>query len=160
MQRGVRLPEKSSKLGCARCFSPHANANGELYGGVLLNKYTRFTRLAKTLCDRDGLLEVSARQKDHKLVTGLSPEYCGAASDRLFEHLGEVSESAVSSLVPISLIEATKGIDIAGQRGDRLSRSPCFLKGFGCDGVEPWSVQQSGQRVDHRQANEFLMRYL
>jgi hypothetical protein len=36
IQRGVRLPKKSSKLGCARCFSLHANANGELRGGFWL----------------------------------------------------------------------------------------------------------------------------
>ena len=78
------------------------------------------------------------------------PENCGAASDRLFEHLGEISESAVSSLVPVSIIEATKGIDIAHERRDRLSRAPCFLKGLGCDSVEPWSVQQSRQPVDPR----------
>ena len=116
----------------------------------MLYKGTRFASLAKTLRDRDGLLEVNARQKDHKLASALSPENCGAASDRLFEHLGEVPEGAVSSLVPISVIEATKGIDIARERGDRLSQAPCFLKGLGCDGVEPWSVQQSSQPVDHR----------
>ena len=120
----------------------------------------RFASLANILRDRDGLLEVNARQKDHKLASALSPENCGAASDRLFEHLGEVSESEVSSLVPVPIIEAAKGIDIAHKRRDWLSQAPCFLKGLGCDGVEPWSIQQPSQPVDHREANEFLMRDL
>jgi len=71
---------------------------------MLVNKCTRFAGLAKTLCDRCSLVEVNAWQKDHKLASALSSQYCGAASDRLFEHLGEISESAVSSLVPILLI--------------------------------------------------------
>ena len=61
-----------------------------------MNKPTRFAGLAKTLCDHCSLVEVNAGQKDHKLVSALSSEYCGAAaSDRLFEHLGEVSQSPV-----------------------------------------------------------------
>jgi hypothetical protein len=80
---------------------------------MLVNKPTRFAGLAKTLCDHCSLVEVNAWQKDHKLVSALSSEYCGAASDRLFDYLGKVFESLVSSLVPISLIEATKGIDVA-----------------------------------------------
>jgi hypothetical protein len=101
------------------------------------NKRTRFASLAKILRDPDGLLEVNGRQNDHKLVSALSPEYRGPASNRLFEHLCEVFESAVGSLVPISIIEVSKGIDIASERGDRLSQALCFLKGRGCDGVEP-----------------------
>ena len=88
---------------------------------MLVNKRTRFTGLAKPLRNRDGRPEVNARQKDYELVSTLSSKYCGAASDQLFKHLGESSESAVSSLVPISIIEASKGIDIAHERGDRLS---------------------------------------
>ena len=80
----------------------------------------------------------------------MSSQYCSAASDQLFEHLGEIFDSAVSSLVPISLIEATKGIDVAQERGDRLSRAPCFLKSLGCDSLEPWSVQQARRSVDPR----------
>jgi hypothetical protein len=93
----------------------------------LLNKCTRFASFANILRDRHGLFEVNARQKDHKLVSALSPENCGAAYNRLFEHLGEVSESAVSSVVPVPIIEATKGIDIAHERRDWLSQAPCFL---------------------------------
>ena len=74
-----------------------------------MDKRTRFAGLAKTLRNRDGHLEVNAGQKDHKLVPAMSPDYRGSASDRLFEHLGENFESAVSSLVSIFLIEATKG---------------------------------------------------
>lgn len=120
MQCRVRSPEKPSEFGCVRCSGPHANANRELRGGILLNKCTRFASLAKTLRDPDGPLEVNARQKDHKLVAALSREYCGAEADRLFEQLGEASESAIPSLVSISTIEATKGIDIANERGYRL----------------------------------------
>jgi hypothetical protein len=83
-----------------------------------VNKCARFAGLAKTLSERHGLPKVNARQKDHKIVSALSPKYCGAASGRL----GEVSESAVSRLVPVSIIEASKGIDIARERGDRLPR--------------------------------------
>jgi len=150
MQRRVRLLKKSSERGCARCFGPHANANCELCGGILPNKCARFAGLAETLCDRDRLLEVNAQQKDRKLVTALSREYCGAEPDRLFEYLGEVSESAIPSLVSIPIIEATKGIDIANECGDRLARALCFRKGLGCDGVEPGSAQQSSQAVNHR----------
>ena len=106
IQRGVRLPKKPSKIGCARCFRPHANADGELRGPVLLNKCTRLTGLANTLGNRDGRLEVNAWQKDHELVSALAANYFETASNRLFEHLGKVFESAVSSLVSVSLIEA------------------------------------------------------
>ena len=78
-----------------------------------MNKRTCFAGLAKTLRNHDSHLEVNAGQKDHKLVPAMSPEYRGSASDRLFDHLGKIFESAVSSLVPIFLIEATKGIDVA-----------------------------------------------
>src|ERR1700722_6316113 len=122
IQRGVRLPKKSSKIGCTRCFRSHANADGELSGPVLLNKRTRLTGLAKTLRNRDGRLEVNAWQKNCELVSALSSQYRRTASNRFFENLGKVFESAVSSLVPVSLIEATKGIDIARERGDRLSQ--------------------------------------
>src|ERR1700677_232987 len=141
IQRGVRLPKKPSKIGCARCFRSHANADGELCGPGLLNKCTRLTGLAKTLRNRDGRLEVNAWQKDHELVSALSSQYRRTASNRLFEHFGKVFKSAVSSLVPVSLIEATKGIDIAQERGDRLSQAPCFLKGLGCDSVESCPIQ-------------------
>lgn len=87
---------------------------------MLVNKRTRFAGLAKTLRNHCGLVEVNAGQKDRKLVSAMSPDYRGSASDRLLEHLGEIFESAVSSLVPISLIEATKGIDVAQERRDRL----------------------------------------
>src|ERR1700691_3509341 len=133
IQRRIRLPKERSELGCAQCFGPDANANGELRGGMLVNKRTRFAGLTKTLCNHCSLVEVNAGQKDHEFVSALSRQNCGAASDRLFEHLGEIFESAVSSLVPISLTEATKGIDVAHERRDRLSRAPCFLKGLGCD---------------------------
>jgi hypothetical protein len=115
---------------------------------MLVNKPTRFAGLAKTLCDHCSLVEVNAGQKDHKLVSAMSPDYRG--SDRLFDYFGEIFESAVSSLVPISLIEASKGIDIAQERRDRLSPAPCFLKSLGCDSVKPWSVQQARQSVDPR----------
>src|SRR6202522_3354833 len=150
IQRGVRLPKKSSKIGCTRCFRSHANADGELRGPVFLNKCTRLTSLAKTLRNRDSRLEVNAWQKDRELVSALAANYFETASNRLFKHLGKVFESAVSSLVPVSLIEATKGIDIAQERGDRLSQAPCFLKGLGCDSVESCPIQQSSQPVDHR----------
>ena len=124
---------------------------------MLVSKPTRFAGLAKTLRDHRSLVEVNAGQKDHKLVSAMSPDYRGSASDRLFEDLGEIFESTISSLVPISIIEATKGIDVAQERRDRLSRAPCFLKGLGCDSLKPWSVQQARQSVDPRGADELLM---
>src|ERR1700678_2865280 len=113
IQRGVRLPKKSSKIGCTRCFRSHANADGELRGPVLLNKCTRLTRLAKILRNRDGRLEVNAWQKDRELVSALAANYFETTPDRLFEHLSKVSKRTASDLVPISLIETTKGIDVA-----------------------------------------------
>jgi hypothetical protein len=98
IQRRIRLPKERSELGCAQCFRSHANADGELGCGMLVNKGTRFAGLAKTLRDHCSLVEVNAGQKDHKLVSTMSSQYCSAASDRLFEHLGEIFESAVSSL--------------------------------------------------------------
>src|ERR1700733_7795624 len=116
IQRRIRLPKERSELGCAQCFRSHADADGELGCGMLVNKRTRFAGLAKTLCEHCSLVEVNGGQKDHKLVPAMSSDYRGSASDRLFEHLGEIFESAVSSLVPISIVEATKGIDIAHER--------------------------------------------
>src|ERR1700722_6445119 len=145
IQRRIRLPKEPSELGCAQCFRSHANADGELGCGMLLNKCTRFAGLAKTLCDDCSLIEINAGQKDHELVSALAPNYCRVASDRLLEYLREISESAVSSLVPVSLIETMKGIDVAAERRDRLSGAPCFLKSLGRDSVEPWSVQQARQ---------------
>src|ERR1700679_2015287 len=84
IQRRIRLPKERSEFGCARCFGPDADADGELGCGMLVNKRTRFAGLAKTLRDRCSLVEVNAGQKDHKLVCALSSQYCGAASDRLF----------------------------------------------------------------------------
>src|ERR1700758_5566699 len=89
IQGGVCLPKKPSKLGCAERFRSHTDADGELRGKILLKKRTRFTCLAKTFRNRDGCLVVNAWQKDHELVSALSSQYCGAASDRLFQHLGE-----------------------------------------------------------------------
>jgi hypothetical protein len=89
---------------------------------MLVNKRTRFAGLAKTLRDHCSLVEVNAGQKDHKLVSALSSQYCRTASYRLLDDLGKVYESAVSSLVPISIVEATKGIDVAQDGRDRLSR--------------------------------------
>src|SRR5579872_4426518 len=104
IQRCIVLSKKLSKLGCARCFRCHANADGELRRKVFLNKCTRFAGLAKNLRNRDGRLDVSAWQKDHELVSALSPDYCRVAPGHLFQHLGEGFESAVSSLVPVSII--------------------------------------------------------
>ena len=150
IQRRIRLPKEPSELGWGQCFRSHANADGELGCGMLVNKGTRFAGLAKTLCDHCSLVEVNAGQKDHKLVSAMSPDYRGSASDRLFDYLGKVYESAISSLVPISIVEATKGIDVAQERRDQLSPAPCFLKSLGCDSVKPRSVQQARQSVDPR----------
>src|ERR1700693_6345106 len=80
IQRRIRLPKEPSELGWARCFRSHANADGELGCGMLVNKRTCFAGLAKTLRNRDGHLEVNAGQKDHKLVSAMSSQYCGAAA--------------------------------------------------------------------------------
>src|ERR1700733_9465043 len=92
IQRRIRLPKERSELGWAQCFRSHANADGELGCGMLVNKRPRFAGLAKTLCDHCSLVEVNAGQKDHKLVSAMSPDYRGSASYRLFEHLGEIFE--------------------------------------------------------------------
>jgi hypothetical protein len=74
IQDRIRLPKEPPELGCAHRFRSYANRNGELRGKVLLHKGTRFASLAKTLRDRDGLLDFNAQQKDHKLISAQSPE--------------------------------------------------------------------------------------
>jgi hypothetical protein len=39
--------------------------------------------------------------------------------------------------VSVSIIETSKGVDIANKGRDLLPRAACFLEGIGCGGVEP-----------------------
>ena len=86
IQRGVRLPKKPSKLGCARCFRPYANAYRELPGGVLLNKCTRFADLAKTLRDRHGVLDSMPSESGHVDDVGGLRDNVGPAHSSSDEH--------------------------------------------------------------------------
>ena len=121
--------------------------NGELRGGFLLNS----APLRKPRKDPPRSKRPLRSMPGKGSQTRLRPvgQNYGAASDHLFEHLSEVSESAVSSVVPVPIIEAAKGIDIPHQRRTGCPKRRVFSKAR-LDGVEPWSVQQSSQPVDHR----------
>ena len=157
-QSGVRIPQQSSKLGFSRQFRRSPNANGALCSPVLLSENAGFKRHAETFGDPCGLVEVHARQKDHKLVPALSTDDCGTIPDQLLDHLRDIPEGHIAGVMAVLVIEGLERIDVTHQRGDRLAQVTRVVKGLSGDRVEPSAVQQSGQRVHRGQIEEFFVR--
>jgi ATP-dependent exoDNAse (exonuclease V) alpha subunit len=91
IQRRIRLPKEASELGSARCFRSHANADGELGCGMLVNKRPRFAGLTRRSAIVVPLTEVFRQAaasriiiNAHRINQGTMPDLSVSAGDSDF----------------------------------------------------------------------------